>query len=71
MLKCKICSKETANKDYCSLHERAYQNLMDKFEMWKKALNISWKNYLNEIIKNPFAGIKVKEVAEHLLSEKQ
>ncbi|MFQ6068030.1 MAG: hypothetical protein ACE5KD_00645 [Candidatus Bathyarchaeia archaeon] len=44
---------------------------MDKFEMWKKALNISWKNYLNEIIKNPFAGIKVKEVAEHLLSEKQ
>lgn len=71
MLSCKICGKETVNKNYCALHEKAYQNLMEKFETWKEALDLSWKDYLNEIIKNLFAGTKAKEVAESLLSEKQ
>jgi hypothetical protein len=57
--------------DYCVLHEKAYRNLMEQFELWEKALGISWKDYLKEIVKNPFTGTKVKEVAETLLSKEQ
>lgn len=70
-MKCKICSKEAVDKEYCRLHEKAHRNLMDKFEMWKEALDLSWKDYLNEIVKNPLTGTKAKEVAETLLSENQ
>jgi len=68
-LKCKICSKEAVSHDYCILHENAYQNLNEKFETWKGALDISWDDYLNEIIKNPLTGVKAREVAEALLSK--
>jgi len=44
---------------------------MEQFETWIKALDISWKDYLNEIVKNPFTGTKAKEVAETLLSKEQ
>jgi len=70
-LECKICGKKTTNKDYCVLHEKAYRNLVEKFELWKKALNLSWKDYLNKIVNNSFTGIKAKEVAEALLLKKQ
>ena len=68
-MKCKICSKEAINEEYCLLHEKAYQNLMEKFETCKKALNVSWEDYLDAIIENPSAGTKAKEVAEALLSK--
>lgn len=71
MLKCKICGKEGVNEGYCVLHERAYQNLMEQFETWKKALGISWKDYLKEIINNPFTGMKAREVAENLFSKEK
>jgi len=65
-LKCKICDKEAVNT-YCELHEKAYRNLMEKYEVWKKALDISWKDYLREVAKNAYAGSLVKEVAEQLM----
>jgi len=68
-LKCKICRKKANNEKYCLLHEKAHQNLMENFETWKKALDVSWEDYLKTIMKNPLAGIKAKEVAEVLLSE--
>jgi len=40
---------------------------MKNFEKWKKALDISWEDYLSEIVKNPYAGEWAKEVAEYLL----
>ena len=58
MLKCKICCKKAENRDYCVLHEKAYRNLVEKFELWKKGLNLSWKDYLNNITNNPFTGKK-------------
>ncbi len=51
------------------LHEKARQNLMEKFEAWKKALDLSWKDYLKEIIQNPLTGTRAREVAEALLVE--
>jgi hypothetical protein len=68
-LKCKLCGRETESKsDYCKPHEKAYRNIRQKFEVWKKALNIEWKEYLKEIAENPLTGAWAKEVAESLLS---
>ncbi len=70
MVKCKICGKEAENESYCVLHGKAYRSLTEKFEAWKKALEVSFEDYLRGIIKNSLTGTKVKEVAEALLSEK-
>jgi hypothetical protein len=51
------------------LHLKAYENLQEKFLEWKKASNIEWENYLQEVAKNPLTGVWAKEVAESLLSE--
>jgi len=66
-LKCAICDKEAAQNGYCELHAKAYKNVVEKYDVWKKALNITWEEYLKEIIKNPFTGEWAKEVAEHLI----
>ncbi|PMB74862.1 hypothetical protein C0195_00600 [Candidatus Bathyarchaeota archaeon] len=66
-MKCKICNKEASQNGYCQLHARAYELIAKKYEKWKKALEISWKEYLSEIAKNPLTGEWAKEMAEHLL----
>jgi hypothetical protein len=52
---------------YCELHEKAYRSIVQKYENWKRAMDISWKEYLNEIAKNPYTGSWAKEVAEQLM----
>jgi hypothetical protein len=66
-----VCSKEADEKStYCELHAKAYENILCKHNKWKKALeNITWKDYLNKIIKNPLTGESAKEVALQLLAE--
>ncbi|MEM3695184.1 MAG: hypothetical protein QXJ11_04420 [Candidatus Bathyarchaeia archaeon] len=66
-MKCKICSREAIDNRYCELHAKAYEIVVKKYEKWRKALEISWKEYLSEIVKNPLTGEWAKEVAEHLL----
>jgi len=69
-LKCKVCSREAQiQSEYCELHEKAYQNIRQRFEVWKKASGVEWKEYLKEIAKNPFTGTWAREVAENLLSK--
>ena len=71
MPQCKACSKEANEKGaYCELHAKAYENILHKYDRWKKALGIAWKDYLNEVIKNPLTGVWAKEVALQLLTEK-
>jgi len=65
-MKCKVCGKEAVGV-YCKFHEGAYENLVKGYEEWKRALNLSWKEYLNEVIKNEYSGSWVKEVTEQLL----
>ncbi len=65
-MKCKICDKE-ANERYCELHEKAYKNIVEKYDQWKNALDLSWKEYLKELAKNPYTGSWAKEVVEHLV----
>jgi len=65
-VKCKICDRE-AITEYCELHEKAHESIVQKYNAWKKALEISWKEYLNEAMKNPYTGAWAKEVAKELL----
>jgi len=62
---CKICNREAVGK-YCELHERAYRNIVKKYDVWGSALNLSWEEYLNDVAKNPYTGSWAREVAEHL-----
>lgn len=71
-MKCKACSREAQMQPpskYCELHQKACENIQEKFEVWKKASSIDWKDYLQEIAKNQLTGIWAKEVAEIMLSE--
>ena len=69
-MKCRICNKEAVEK-YCELHEKAYRSIVQNYDDWKRAMDISWKEYLNEVLKNPYTGSWAKEVAENLISEKK
>ncbi|MEM1592131.1 MAG: hypothetical protein QXY73_01415 [Candidatus Bathyarchaeia archaeon] len=68
-MRCKICDRVAVDKGYCDLHIEAYINILEKYKVWKEAVDISWKDYLSEIIKNPLTGNWAKEVAEKLLKD--
>jgi hypothetical protein len=68
-VKCKICSKDAQEKGFCMLHLKAYQNIIDKFDVWKKASDTFWSQYLVEIQKNSLTGEWAKEVAKYLIKE--
>ena len=71
-MKCRLCSRETKSESkYCELHEIAYANILKKFDVWKRASGASWEEYLNELVKNPFTGVRAKEVAEQLLKKEE
>lgn len=65
-MKCKICDKEAVGS-YCELHEKAYGNIVKKYDVWRNALDISWREYLSEVVKNPYTGSWAKEVATQLM----
>jgi cell wall assembly regulator SMI1 len=66
-LKCPICGREANEKIYCELHAKAYDSVVKKYDQWKKAMGISWKEYLSKIANNPLTGEWAKEVAEYLI----
>jgi hypothetical protein len=68
-VKCKICRKDAQTNGFCILHLKAYKNIVDKFDMWTKALGIGWSEYLVVIQKNSLTGEWAKEVAKHLIEE--
>jgi hypothetical protein len=45
---------------------KAHENIVKNWEAWRKASEISWKQYLCEIQKNSLTGEWAKEVAKHL-----
>jgi hypothetical protein len=67
-MKCKICNKKAVEK-YCKLHTKAYKNIVQKYDEWAEAVDISWKEYLNEVAANSNTGIWAKEVADKLLED--
>jgi hypothetical protein len=50
---------------------RAYENVVEKYQDWREALNISWNQYLLDIQKNSLTGAWAKEVAKYLIEEEK
>jgi hypothetical protein len=70
LTKCRVCSRESPeNSEYCEVHAKVYENIVHKYGEWKKALDISWEDYLSEILKNPLTGVWAKEVVQQLLKK--
>jgi hypothetical protein len=65
-LDCKVCHRQAEKAGYCRLHAKGCQNVVKNYPVWKKALGISWKEYLSEITKNSLTGEWAKEVATYL-----
>ena len=53
------------------MHLKAYENIVNKYDFWRKALKISWEAYLSEIEKNSLTGDCAKEVAQYLISNEE
>lgn len=70
-MQCKACSRESGEKDFCPVHLKAYENIVEKYVIWRKALKISWEAYLSEIEKNSLTGEWAKEVAKYLMSKEE
>jgi hypothetical protein len=70
-LNCKACNRETIGRDFCPLHLKAYENIVKKYDFWRKALKISWKEYLSQIDNNPLTGECAKETAEYLIGNEE
>lgn len=66
-MKCAICDRKSRAGKYCRSHEKACENIVRSYEQWRKALEISWKEYLSQIANNPLTGEWTKEVVQHLL----
>ena len=67
ILKCKVCDRETNKVDFCVFHFKAYQSVANSYDVWKKALGLSWEEYLSVIEKNSLTGEWAKEVAKYLI----
>lgn len=66
-MKCKACNREAGGNGYCESHMKAYENVIEKYKVWHKATQISWKEYLSQIVKNPLTGEWAREVAESMI----
>ncbi len=69
-MKCKICSSEAQENGFCMLHFKAYQNVIEKFDVWRESIGyVLWIDYLVEIQKNSLTGEWAKDVVKHLIKE--
>ncbi|MBD3405796.1 MAG: hypothetical protein GF411_06660 [Candidatus Lokiarchaeota archaeon] len=63
---CPVCGRPIIeNGEYCKYHDEANSNLYSSYEEWKKALPISWIEYLIEVEERKETGKWVKELIEY------
>jgi hypothetical protein len=53
------------------MHLKAYENIVKKYDVWRKALKIFWREYLREIERNPLTGEWTKQVANYLTNNEE
>jgi hypothetical protein len=70
-LKCKVCYRLIDRGDFCAFHLKAYKNITVRYQVWNKALGLSWIEYLYEIRKNSLTGEWAKEVAKYLIDDEE
>jgi hypothetical protein len=65
-MKCPICGREAA-ADLCRYHAEAKERVQSAYPLWVKAYGgIEWRDYLDNVKRNPQTGQWAKEIAELL-----
>jgi len=67
-MNCRICNREVEGGGFCSLHLRAYCNIVEKYAVWQRALDVEWVEYLVQIQKNSLTGEWAKEVVNDIIT---
>ncbi|MHA2407897.1 MAG: hypothetical protein ACXACA_05960 [Candidatus Ranarchaeia archaeon] len=64
-MKCVVCDHPATNASWCQRHAVAVRNLAKYYTNWVTAYGeLSWKDYLDQIIINKNTGSWVLEVAK-------
>lgn len=67
---CDICGRDAEDgQTLCRYHVMAQTVLQEKFEEWRTAQDMSWEEYLKEVLEAEDTGAWVKDVIEHSLSK--
>jgi len=66
-LKCAVCGRKSAQDNFCRFHQKAYENVVRSYGQWRRALDISWKEYLSQIANNPLTGEWTRELVQHVM----
>ncbi len=65
-MKCPLCGRETIS-EFCRYHEEAKEKVQQAYPLWVKAYGrIEWRDYLDNVKRNPQTGQWAKEIAEAL-----
>jgi len=65
-MKCLICGREGPG-DLCGYHAEAKERVRAAYPLWVKAYgSIEWKDFLDNVKRNPQTGQWAKEIAERL-----
>ncbi len=66
---CRVCGRERGGDSvYCERHQAAYVGLEEYYQRWRRALGLSWREYLEKVSKISGTGKWVKEVIKDILS---
>jgi len=69
MTGCRVCGREKSGGSvYCERHQAAYGNLEESYPQWRRALGLSWSEYLEKVGKVSGTGVWVKEVVDDVLA---
>jgi hypothetical protein len=67
---CRLCHRRRVKcSEYCHLHQRAFENLEEKFVSWEKALGIDWVEFLSKVSMMKETGVWAREVASSQLKD--
>ena len=65
-MKCVVCGRD-AVEEFCVNHAEAKKNIQSAYPRWADAYGgLEWKEYLDNVKRNPETGQWVKETAEFL-----
>jgi hypothetical protein len=70
MSDCAVCDRPTSSEEvYCEYHLKALESLRDFYGQWNEALEISWDEYLKQLLETEGTGIWIRELAQYLREE--
>lgn len=65
-MKCPVCGREAIG-GLCRYHAEAKERVLAAYPLWVKAYgSIEWKDFLDNVKRNPQTGQWAKEIAELL-----